>query len=50
MELLALSSKVRGTYINKVLLGFLPPYPLLTAQKKEEAKSKFYDKGLKIVL
>jgi hypothetical protein len=40
MELLVLSSKVRRTDIIKVLLGFLPPYPLLTVKKNEEAKSK----------
>jgi hypothetical protein len=58
MELLALSSKVRCTDITKILLGFFPPYPLLTAKKNEEAKSQktkynhlaFYHKGLKIVL
>jgi hypothetical protein len=56
--LLALSSKVRRTGISKVLLGFLPPYPLLTAKKNEEEKSKktkhnhlaFYHKALWIVL
>jgi hypothetical protein len=35
MELLALSSKVRHTDIIKVLLGFLPPYQLLTFKKLE---------------
>jgi hypothetical protein len=58
MELLALSSKVRRTDISKVLLDFLPPYPILTAKKNEEAKSKktkhnhleFYHKSLKVVL
>jgi hypothetical protein len=38
-KLLALSSKVIRTYISKVILGFLPPYPLLTG-KNEESKSK----------
>jgi hypothetical protein len=41
-----------------VLLGSLPPYPLLAAKKNEEAKSKktknnylkFYHKALKIVI
>jgi hypothetical protein len=33
MELVALSRKVRCTDINKVFLGFLTPYPLLTAKK-----------------
>jgi hypothetical protein len=58
MELLALSIKVRRTYISKVLLGFLPPYPLMTAKKNEEAKSKktkhnhleLYHKALQVVL
>jgi hypothetical protein len=58
MELLALSIKVRWTDISKIILGFLPPYPLLTAKKNEEAKSKktkhnhlaFYHKALNIVL
>jgi hypothetical protein len=58
MELLALSSKVRRTYISKVLPGFLSPYPLFNAKKNEESKSKktkynhleFYHKALKIVL
>jgi hypothetical protein len=58
MELLALSSKVERTYISKVPLGFLPPYPLFTSKKNEEAKSKktkhnhleFYHKALKFVL
>jgi hypothetical protein len=58
MELLALSSKVRCTDINKVILVFLPPYPLLTAKKNEEAESKktkhnhlaFYHKALNIFL
>jgi hypothetical protein len=36
MELFALSSKVRHTYIIKILLSFLPPYPLLTAKNNEE--------------
>jgi hypothetical protein len=57
MELLALSSKLRRTDISKVLLGFLPPNPLLTAKKIEEAKSKktkhnhleFYHKAVKVV-
>jgi hypothetical protein len=57
-ELLVLSSKVIRTDIRKVLLGLLPPYPLLTAKKNEEAKSKktkqhrlaFYHKALKVVL
>jgi hypothetical protein len=58
LEFLALSRKVRCIDIRKVLLGFLPPYPLLTAKKNEEAKSKktkhnhleFYNKALKVVL
>jgi hypothetical protein len=58
MEFLALSSKVRWTDIIKIILGFLPPYPLLNAKKNEEAKSQktkhnhlaFNHKALKIVL
>jgi hypothetical protein len=58
MELLALSSKVIRTDINKILLGVLPPHPFLTTKKNEEAKSQktkhnqlaFYHKALKIVL
>jgi hypothetical protein len=38
MELLALSSKVIRTDIIKIILGFLPPYTLLTAKNNEEAK------------
>jgi hypothetical protein len=40
MELLALSRKVRCTDISKVLLGFLPPYPLLTAKKERKPEPK----------
>jgi hypothetical protein len=58
MELLALSSKVRCTYITLIRLGVSPPYPLLTAKRNKEPKSKntkhnhldFYQKSLKIVL
>jgi hypothetical protein len=58
MELLELSSKVRCTDISKVILGFLPPDPLLTTKNNEEAKSKkkkrnhlaFYHTALKIFL
>jgi hypothetical protein len=58
MELLALSSKVRRIDISKIILGFLPPYPLLAAKNNEEAKSQktkhnhlaFYHKALKIVV
>jgi hypothetical protein len=38
--LLALPSKVRRTDIGKVRLGFLPPYPLLTAKKRGSQKQK----------
>jgi hypothetical protein len=49
-------SKIHRHY--QIILGFLPPYPLLTAKKSEEAKSKknkqnhieFYRKALKIAL
>ena len=58
IELLALSSEVRKTDKSKVLIGFLPPYPVLTAQKNEESKStkselnymEFYHRALRIVL
>jgi hypothetical protein len=40
MELIALSIKLGRTYINKVLLGFLPPYPLLTTHKMRKPKAK----------
>jgi hypothetical protein len=49
MELLALSRKVRHTYISKVLLGFLPPYPLLTAKKKGIQKQKDQIQPLRVL-
>jgi hypothetical protein len=58
IELLSFSSAIRKTDKSKVLLGFLPPYPVVTAQKNEEARStksklnymEFYHRALRLVL
>jgi hypothetical protein len=54
MEVLSLWSEVRPTDKSKVLLVFLPPYPIITAENNRESKSHvamvFYHRELRIFL